>query len=51
MARKPKLFADYFYEELSYAIYTPNSRSFDTLAPYLAESDGQAFSLGLRYDF
>ncbi|MED5238461.1 MAG: porin [Pseudomonadota bacterium] len=46
-----KLFADYFYEELSYAIYTPNSRSFDTLAPYLAESDGQAFSLGLRYDF
>ena len=46
-----KLFADYFYEELGYAIYTPTSRSFNPLAGYQVESDGQAISLGLRYDF
>ncbi|MZR63494.1 porin [Alcanivorax sp. DP30] len=46
-----KLFADYFYEELGYAIYTPTSRSFNPLAGYQVDSDGQAISLGLRYDF
>ncbi|MCG8393933.1 MAG: porin [Pseudomonadales bacterium] len=46
-----KLFAEYFYEEKSYAIYTPNSRSFNPLAPYHTDSDGQVFAVGLRYDF
>ena len=50
-SEKLKLFADYFYEELGYAIYTPTSRSFNPLAGYQVDSDGQAISLGLRYDF
>lgn len=50
-SEKLKLFADYFYEELGYAIYTPNARFDDILAGYHADSDGQAISVGLRYDF
>lgn len=46
-----KLFVEYFYEELGYAIYTPNARFDDILAGYHVDSDGQAVSLGLRYDF
>jgi hypothetical protein len=46
-----KFFAEYFYEELGYAIYTPNSDSFNPLAGYQVESDGQVFTVGLRYDF
>jgi hypothetical protein len=53
-----KLFAEYFYEEHSYAIYTPNTREEEafqpgylTLAPSASESDGQVFTVGLRFDF
>lgn len=46
-----KIFAEYFYEQNSYTIYTPNSKSFEPLANYQAESDGKSFSLGARYDF
>ncbi|MAX57043.1 MAG: porin [Alcanivoracaceae bacterium] len=52
-----KFFAEYFYEERSYAIYTPNTReeelsgSYVTLADSGSESDGQVFTVGLRYDF
>ncbi|MEQ3724959.1 porin [Alcanivorax sp.] len=51
-----KFFAEYFYEELSYAIYTPNTNAEEfpntyTLAPYQTESDGQVFTVGMRFDF
>ena len=46
-----KFFAEYFYEELGYAIYTPNSESFNPLAGYQVESDGQVFTVGMRFDF
>ncbi|EUC68592.1 porin [Alcanivorax sp. 97CO-5] len=46
-----KFFAEYFYEELGYAIYTPNSDSFNPLAGYHAESDGQVLTVGMRFDF
>lgn len=48
---KLKFFAEYFYEELGYAIYTPNSESFNPLAGYHVESDGQVFTVGMRFDF
>jgi predicted porin len=44
-------FADYFYEENSYAIATHNNDSFETLADYQAKSNGTAFSVGARVDF
>ncbi|MDB2705714.1 porin [Pseudomonadota bacterium] len=48
---KIKFFAEYFYEQNSYAIYTPNSKSFEPLANYQTEANGNAFSLGARFDF
>jgi predicted porin len=44
-------FAEYFYEQNSYAIYAPNTESFETLADYQTESNGSAFSIGARFDF
>ncbi len=46
-----KLFAEYFTEEKSYAILTEDPESYNTLAPYASDSDGQAFLIGARYDF
>lgn len=46
-----KFFAEYFYEEYGYAIYTPNSRSFDPLAGFQNQTDGHALAVGLRFDF
>ncbi|MCW9089080.1 MAG: porin [Gammaproteobacteria bacterium] len=45
-----KLFAEYFSEERSYAILKTDADSYDTLATYGTDSDGQAFLLGFRYD-
>lgn len=44
-------FIDYFFEENSYAVYTPDSSSYETLAPYQSHSDGRAVSVGIRFDF
>lgn len=46
-----KFFAEYFYEELGYAIYTPNSETFNPLAGYQVQSDGQVIAVGMRFDF
>ena len=46
-----KFFVEYFYEENGYAIYTPDSESFNPLAGYQADSDGTAIAVGVRYDF
>ena len=46
-----KVFVEYFYEDRGYAIYTPNSESFNPLVGYQEKSDGSAFVIGARYDF
>lgn len=48
---KMKFFAEYFFEQNSYAIYTPNSDAFDPLAGFQVESDSHAFLVGGRFDF
>lgn len=46
-----KVFMEYFYEDHGYAIYTQNSESFDPLAGYQAQTDGNVIAIGARYDF
>jgi predicted porin len=45
------LFAEYFMEEKSYAILKKKPDSYDPLVSYAQDSDGQAFLVGVRYDF
>ncbi|WP_197723370.1 hypothetical protein [Thiomicrorhabdus aquaedulcis] len=45
------MFVEYFYEENSYAIYTPDSEEFNPLGGYQTQSNGHALVLGARYDF
>ncbi len=46
-----KVFVEYFYEERGYAIYTDNSKSFDSFGGYHNITNGSALAVGARYDF
>lgn len=46
-----KVFLEYFFEDHGYAIYTPNTETFDVLAGYHTQTGGSVFTIGARYDF